>query len=477
MSKKLFTFLFIFSIFASFYSFGISPKGVSATVPCPEGGCPKGGCNYQGCGDNCHCRGGACGDWNTVCTWCDPNDCEDVFGDGWKKGGCTGGSNCREKSFSCNCNNGSHTCHKDGDGPDEPEEPEEPTSPPKPTNPPSPTPVQPTETIDFPLPSPKSFSQKALTANKNADAQNWICLNTIPCASGKVTCSGGDPEHRVRISTKDDKKMVPNKKTYIFECLQTSQGYRCTTGNGTLDEELLGVNHLPDLSYEYGYTFSNYTTFDGKEITQSNPDEVVTSDGEGNIGPLEWESSTTLQVGRVMMGMQSLIDGDGFGGEHGTQKQGTFVFGEESNETICVMIKWDPHGTVFDSVTLAPLDGVKVTLYRKGDNNSYTLMDGKELFGGLTNPVITGKDGAFAFYVPNGTYKLKVEKEGYEPLLIPSALEAKAHGKYPQIYDGGDIVTQGRLELRNIAMRKITLLNTSVRILQNVLRQVGDALK
>lgn len=475
MQNKLL--LFFFSAILA-YGFLIGAGNlyqVRATVPCPPKGCPPGGCSFRGCGDKCHCRAG-CGNYQT-CPYCDPNDCSDIYGPGWEKGGCKGAGNCQEKSFSCNCGNGTYTCHKKKEGPSEPP-PSEPPPPPTPTTPPpSPTPVQPTQMIDFPLPSPKSFSHKAVQANTNVAAQNWICLQTIPCASGKVQCSGGDLKHRVQISTKKDSKLVPNKTTYIFECVQTDQGYRCTTGDGTLDQKLIGANHIPALSSSYQYQFVDYAHTDGRKITQSDPEQLPVSDGEGNFGPLEWESYTRIQVGRVMMAMQSLTDGDNLAGQHGTQKQGTFTFGDQSNKTTCVMIKWDPHGVVFDNETLAPLEGVKVSLYHRNKDGKYELMSGKELFGGLINPVMTGGDGAFAFYVPNGIYKLQVQKEGYEPVYVPARIDEKAHGIYSQIYDGGDILTQGRLELRNVAMTKITILNTSLRILQNVWQQVEGALR
>lgn len=445
-----------------------------ATVPCPPKGCPKGACGYTGCGDNCHCRGG-CGNWSSVCTWCDPNPCDQVFGDGWSKGGCGGQSNCRERSFSCNCGNGSTTCHKSGGG-DHPSEPPPPSNPPPP---PSPTPIQPTEIINFVQPSPQAFSQKTTKTVGNTisqvAAQSWICLQTIPCSSGKVQCSGGDLKHRVQVSTKPSSKVVPNKKTYIFECLQTGSSYRCTTGNGALDQQLIGANHLPFIASDYGYQFVTFEN-GGKPVLQSNPAEVPVSDGDGAIGPFEWESFTTHQAGRVMMAMQSLNDGDNIAGQHGTQKLGTFTFEEQEDQTKCVMIKWDPHGVVFDADTLEPLSGVKVTLLRQGEDGRFAIMDGKELFGGLTNPVMTGEDGAYAFYVPNGTYRLAVSKEGFEPLVVAQVgLQAKE--KYPQIWDGGNIITQGRLELRNVAMHKITLIDTSVRFLEKVLEKVEGALR
>lgn len=455
MTTKRPIYLFLIAVFAAFLYLGTGYLfQVRATLPCPPSGCPKGACGYQGCGDKCHCRGGACGDWSRVCTYCDPNPCSQIYGGDWSEGRCSGGSGCEERRFECNCGNKAYYCHRTKTGPSSTPTPSRVPSPTPTKPPPTPTPLQPTLIVTIAQPSPGAFSDKAVDSTTKKAAQNWVCLKTVPCATGGITCSGGDPKHRVQISAKEGSKLIASKKTYIFECVQTDKGYRCTTGNTTLDQELLGAQHLGPLATTYGYKFIAFTTAAGKSINQSDSSQVMATDKDGKIGPLEWESYTTTQVGRIMMGMQSVNSGDNLTGNEGAQQQGTFDFGDQGNKTTCVMIKWDPHGVVFDSLTLKPLPGVTVTLLQPDQDGRFTPMKEGEVFGGVVNPQVTDTDGAFAFYVPNGTYKLLVSKPGYVPYFYKNV---GMNGKYDNIYDGGEIVTNGKLELRNIPMRPETI--------------------
>ena len=488
--KKGIIITLFFSVLFVVVSVLSNPKKTYATEscrsePCCDPSVPGSG-YYVGCGDGCKCEDelanemGVCE--NIACPRCIPGDCPP----GWDEGACgPGESNCYDKSFECTCGNAETVCKK-YTGPSNTPPPTQPptvtsppteTPPPTSTPPPSPTPIQPTEIIEFPLPSPTVFSQKAKDPITRQDAQSWICLDTIPCATGGITCSGGDPQHRVRIANKEENKLVPNKETYIFECLETPQGYRCTTGNRALGQELIGADYLPDLSSTYGYQFIAYTDTQNQSILQSVPEQVIKSDSEGNIGPLEWESYTSIQVGRVMMSMQSLLDGEDIYGKQKTQKLGTFGDIEEEAETICVMIKWDPHGTIYNLADLKPISGVKVTLLRKDTTNVFAPVNSKDIFGGLENPMMTKEDGTYAFYVPNGTYKLILEKEGYEPFFNIASLDEKIRTAYPHTYDGGEIITNGRLELRNVAMRKITIIDTSLNFIKQLIQTVGNSLK
>jgi hypothetical protein len=333
---------------------------------------------------------------------------------------------------------------------------------------PTPTPIQPTEIINFPLPSPQVFSQKA-----TSDVQNWVCLKTTPCTTGGLICSGGDSRHRVRIAAKADAKLIPNKKTYFFECLETAQGYRCTTGNGTLDQDLTGTDYLSSLSSAYGYQFISLTDIQNRPIQQSSPNQVVIADSQGNFGPLEWESSTTTQVGRIMMAMQRVL-ADNTVGHASSQQLGTFSF-NSNYKTTCVMIKWDPYGTVFDINNLKPIEGVKVTLLHKNKSNNFDLVKTSDIFNGLENPQITSNDGKYAFYVPDGTYKIKLEKEGYQAVFNTTNIDKKILDTYPQLYNGEEIVTKGKLELRNLAMKKITAGDKVLRIFQNIWLKIKNS--
>ncbi|MCX6705457.1 MAG: carboxypeptidase-like regulatory domain-containing protein, partial [Candidatus Woesebacteria bacterium] len=420
------------------------------------------------CSYNCDCSPCAAQDGN-YCPPPDGNCCpicvKPTCDGGWENGGCPAScGECEQETTTCPCGNpgSSVTCHR-CTGPPPPTNTPVPTltpTPIPPTSTPTPTPIQPTVVINLPRPSPQAFSKKAIT-----DVQNWLCLQTTPCSTGGCS-GGGDSLHRVRITTKTDAKLIANKKTYIFECLETGQGYRCTTGNGTLDQNLTESNYLSSLSSVYGYRFVSLTDIQNKPIQQSFTNQTIVTNNKGDLGPLEWESSTTVQVGRIMMAMQRVL-GDDITGRDKSQQLGTFFFDSNYNTT-CIMIKWDPHGTVLDINNLKPIKGVKITLLHKNKNNSFDPVKTSDIFNGLENPQVTSNDGKYAFYVPDGTYKLKLEKEGYQPVFDVANINKKVWDVYPQLYDGGEIVTKGKLELRNLAMKKITISDKVLSVFQNI---------
>ena len=72
----------------------------------------------------------------------------------------------------------------------------------------------------------------------------------------------------------------------------------------------------------------------------------------------------------------------------------------------------DPSGTVVNSVTTKPISGVTATVYYKdkdGKEQIWKAVDYSQL-----NPVLTNVNGQFAWDVPEGLWKVKVAKEGYE---------------------------------------------------------------
>ena len=139
------------------------------------------------------------------------------------------------------------------------------------------------------------------------------------------------------------------------------------------------------------------------------------------------------------------------------------------------MIKWDPHGTVFDIDNLMPIAGVKVTLLHKNENNIFVQVKNSDVFNGLENPQITLNDGKYAFFVPDGTYSIKIEREGYQPVLNTANIDKKILDTYPQIYDGGEIVTKGKLELRNLAMKKISVVEKTLHFFQDILSKIKNS--
>jgi len=453
MKKLLVGFFLFLTIFV------ISNKNVQASCSCTSG-----------------CQAGTCEVDPGPPVSCEPSCGEGYYPTQWGEGCVT---------VQCSCANPSSLrCCPEPTTP-----PPEDTGTPHPTNTPSPSPapiltpaptstpvprpapIQPTVIITIPFPSPQAFSKKAAT-----EVQKWVYLKVAPCSVSTSNCSvpielGG---HRVRITTKADAKLIANKKTYIFECLKKGTGYRCTTGNGPLDKKLTDSNYLSALSHDYGYLFVSLTDTHNHPIVQSYDNQVIITDSKGDLGPLEWESSTTVQVGRMMMAMQQVTESKNTSGEAKSQQLGTFFFDKNYNTT-CIMIKWDPHGTVFDINSLKPIEGTKVTLLHKNKSNNFDPVKSSDVFNGLENPQTTLSDGKYAFFVPDGTYKIKLEKEGYQPVFDVVNINKKVLDAYSQLYDGGEIVTKGKLELRNLGMRKITIGEKMFHFFQNIWLKIKNS--
>lgn len=468
--KQINNYIWVFLVAASFLFYAPS---VHATIPCPATGCPPGSCNFTSCGPNCTDRNkgkGSCPDCEASC----PRDADE--------GGCGGAKDCHEFSVKCNCGNGSITCHRGDEGPPGPTKPPVPTTPP-PTKPPAtPTPVQPTIVVTIPQPSPNEIASNNGT-NMTLNGKSWICLQTTPCTAAGASCKGGNLEHRTLVTTKKTvngakSPLVPNKMTYIFECLKEDieKQYKCTTGNSALDKVTAESDFLSTLSSKYGYVFDELTDYDtGAVINQTDEAQVPKTDDEGFLGLYEWESETTTQIGRLMMSLQLLNEGDNISGLQKSQQLGTFTYGDENNKQVCILIKWDPRGIVFDADTLKPIEGAMVTLYRQNPSQNFVLLKSDEVFGGITNPVITNANGAYEFFVPNGVYKLNIEKDGFKPQY--EGVPDTTFVVYDPVYTGGEIVTNGQLETRHISLKRISFIDETIKYLQSVYSSLKAAVR
>ena len=91
----------------------------------------------------------------------------------------------------------------------------------------------------------------------------------------------------------------------------------------------------------------------------------------------------------------------------------------------------DPSGVVYDSETLAPIAGAKVTLYFNG---APVLNSDLNVALGHENGSVTGPDGAYAYFfdpetADSGVYTIVVEKAGYKPSVVyPANAMAAAPG-------------------------------------------------
>lgn len=272
----------------------------------------------------------------------------------------------------------------------------------------TPTPVQSSQILSS-LPTPTKASSNTGGLNTSL-SQRWVCLQAAPCSKAESGCSGQfvkDIGHRVKLSSKTDVKPLQGA-TYIAECLITSQGQKCTTGNSNLDRQVLGTDNFSLNKAAFGYDFFGF--FQQNGLSQAaNP---IQTPANGNIGSYEWESTTKDTLGRVFLAL-NFHQGSAPSGNQNTQQQGTLSF-EPANKN-CIMIRWDPEGKVFDSYTLEPLQNVQLALFKKNENNLFGIVNGNDLLGGIVNPVKTSKEGSFSFSVPDGTYKIKAQISGYKP--------------------------------------------------------------
>lgn len=278
----------------------------------------------------------------------------------------------------------------------------------------------------------------AQTAKK---AQRWVCLKPVKALSGK-----GDPRARQTLQT-GDVKPLPNAKTYIVECIATDGGQICTTGQSALDMDpnVYGQDNYATLKSKIGFTYMGLYKADGA-TAEVNP---MTSGQDGDLGNVEWESASAHYL-RKFLAMNIWDPSTAAVGEQGGQQLGTFDF--DTADKDCASISWDPYGRVFDAQTLEPITGAQVTLqFKKGD--SYVAMKASDLLGGnLINPQTVGADGAFSFVVPDGSYKLVTVPAPATALTAVDSHYAKAYSDIYPAQTGEEIIQQGAIQHRDIAV-------------------------
>ena len=289
-------------------------------------------------------------------------------------------------------------------------------------------------------------------------SQRWVCLNAVHCWDQKpeseacIIKSG----HIALLTARLDAKLLPNKETYINECLATATGQICTAGTTDLDMLIYGVDNTEVLNTSYDYQFEGLFAANGTTPI-SNP---INSIGDGTIDPVYWQSYSSGNDRRFLaLNYFEPISNQGTG-EEKTQQIGTFSFENAVNQSDCVSIAWDPYGRVFDSKTLEPVNQATVILYKK-EGLIFRPMTSSDVLGGnIINPQVTKEDGGFSFVVPNGIYKLAVSHNNYSFPEELNNLQANYSKIYSDIYPaqtGVDIVQQGGLQHRDIPLKQQSL--------------------
>jgi hypothetical protein len=283
-------------------------------------------------------------------------------------------------------------------------------------------------------------------------SQRWVCLKADPCSDPDSSCSVIS-DHRVKLAAKSDvadpAKPLGSKDTYIFECLQTSTGNKCTTGDSDLDTTAVGTSNLSMLENTYGYAFGGMYYENGVDVAP-NPIPVA-ENNNGNFGAREWESYTDSNINRLFLAMNE-FDANGVGGEIGAQQQGILAFVQGGSKK-CVQIKWDPYGEISDKWTLQPVKGAQVFLYQKDSSGNFSLVTDEHILSGIENPISTDNSGRYNFMVPDGAYRLEIKAPGYS------------------VYKKDIVQTAGKQEEHSVQ-----LLPTAGSLIQKVIEYIKTAL-
>ena len=136
-----------------------------------------------------------------------------------------------------------------------------------------------------------------------------------------------------------------------------------------------------------------------------------------------------------------------------------YILGED------LLLSWliDPSGYIYDEDTKKRINGAKVTAYWIPYDDSEEFWDNKpsldtygEVWDGLEyeqlNPIITEVEGKYAWDVPEGWWRVKCEKEGYETVWtdwmpvppIQTDVNIALKSLYQTVY--GDVDNNGKVE-------------------------------
>lgn len=213
--------------------------------------------------------------------------------------------------------------------------------------------------------------------NTGPSPQLWRCLKaeqvggrtTVPPPEVDVTLTGaGFP------SLQDIHIVLCVPQVTLTNAPATN--YKCTTGNSEFDRLIFGSDLTGTISP---------LTFEVPKGTR--PPQTLQSVGD-KIDTVVHMSHAAGHVNYAYFGVTvnepQLLPGQG-----NTIQYGTFKFQQDPSG--CLSIRWDPFGRVFDSQSLEPISGARVTLLDK--NKQFATLPG------LRNPETTEADGIYNFYV------------------------------------------------------------------------------
>jgi len=304
--------------------------------------------------------------------------------------------------------------------------------------------------------------------------QRWVCLQSKRCNTEGSNCTvNGVGGHRARLTVKEGSNLVIGKKTYIIETVETAEGGVPTSGSSKLDAVEAPVigqggifeeDNVSKLRTSIGYQFQGLFEEDSSgEKTLLSPGGDYNPNtypllplAGGTLPPLEIQSKTTQPHGLKFFALQ-YVSSSGTEGDNQTQQQGIINF--ETADRDCATIYWDPEGRVFDSQSLEPIPGSKLTV-KVAVGNTGKFIDYRDDKISPERPIYTSLAGEFSFYLPNGTYRLNVSAPGHTfpfdaAKINPGWTKAYSNLYYGSPSDGegievADIVEAGKLVHRDI---------------------------
>ncbi len=179
----------------------------------------------------------------------------------------------------------------------------------------------------------------------------------------------------------------------------------------------------------------------------------VDTDGSANTkepeAPVLVKSWTTESTTHTFYGVQQ-IGVSALSAEQTALKLTTF-FPPVGGQSSCVTVHWDPYGTAFDTVSLEPILGASVALYRDSIIPANLVPEGP---GISQNPYRLKADGMFTFIVADGNYFLKPTHSShtYPAPLSEITRLSSAQTIYTDLYTGGVIEQSGTIQHRDIPM-------------------------
>ncbi len=220
----------------------------------------------------------------------------------------------------------------------------------------------------------------------------------FPTCSSNYECKSLDPAKYPNPQKKDHTLKISgtgfpsNVDIYIVGCVSTGNNYMCTarTGDTRLNRELTRLGFDAEANPTVGGEVYEFEILENPVRADGDKVEMIV------------RSATANPEDHRFFGIIPL-SGDGIPREK-TVQFGELVFTQDPSE--CISIYWDPAGRVFDAKSLEPLPDVRVRILDESEN----LLPARP---GFKPEKLTGPDGVFTFMVPEGRYKLEVEKTGY----------------------------------------------------------------